>query len=136
LKPDMSTGSAETIWYRKDLDDCHSGAVLIDGKLYGSACRRGGRQFYCVDFMTGKTVKSDKTLGKVDITYADGMIYALNSSGTMHLIEVNEKGFNLVSKFDLVRKPRNSYLALPVVCDGRLYIRCDDDLHVFDISAE
>jgi outer membrane protein assembly factor BamB len=136
LKPDLSTGTAETIWYREDLDDCHSGTVLIDGRLYGSACRNGGDQFYCVDFMTGETIHADKTLGKVGITYADGMIYALNFQGAMHLIKVTETGFDLVSRFDLPKRPPNSYLALPVVCGGRLYVRCGSDLHAYDIRAQ
>ena len=136
IKPDVASGNAETVWYREDLDDCHSGAVLVDGKLFGSACRLGGKQFYCVDFMTGKTIKSDNTLGKVGITYADGMIYALNFQGTMHLIKVTGDGFERVSQFQMPKKPANSYLALPVVCGGRLYIRCDHDLHAFAISAD
>lgn len=135
IKPDLSTHSAETVWHREDLDDCHSGALLLDGRLYGNACRLGGRQFYCVDFLTGKNIMTDKTMGKVGITVADGMIYALNFQGTMSLLAITPDGFELVSRFELKRKPVNSYLAHPVVCGGRLYIRCDSDLYAFDIRA-
>ena len=135
IKPDLSSRSAETVWHRKDLDDCHSGALLIDGRLYGTACRQGGRQFYCVDFLTGKNIKVDKTMGKTCITVAESMIYALNYQGTMSLLAATPDGFELVSRFELKRKPVNSYLAHPVVCGGRLYIRCDNDLHAFDVRA-
>ena len=135
IKPDLSTHTASTVWHREDLDDCHSGALLLDGRLYGSACRQGGKQFYCVDFLTGKNIKIDKTMGKVGITVADGMIYALNFQGTMSLLAVTPDGFKLVSRFELQRKPVNSYLAHPVVCGGRLYIRCDNDLYAFDVRA-
>jgi hypothetical protein len=53
----------------------------------------------------------------------------------MFLLAVTPKGFDMVSRFDLKRKPANSYLAHPVVCGGRLYIRCDQDLYVFDVRA-
>jgi len=135
IKPDMSSRTARTVWHREDLDDCHSGALLVDGKLYGTACRQGGRHFYCVDFLTGENIKLDKTLGKVGITFADGMIYALNFQGTMHLIAVTDDGFDLVSRFELEKKPPNSYLAHPVVCGAKLYIRCADNLHAYDIRA-
>ncbi len=36
IKPDMSSRIARTVWHREDLDDCHSGALLVDGKLYGT----------------------------------------------------------------------------------------------------
>ncbi len=134
FEPDLSTGTAKTVWHREDLDDCHSGALLVDGRLYGTSCRVGGRQFYCVDYMTGETIKVDRNMGKVGITYADGMIYALNHRGTMSLLEANRDGFEIVSSFELPAKPTNSYLAHPVVCGGRLYVRCDDDLNVFSIQ--
>jgi outer membrane protein assembly factor BamB len=136
IRPDLSSHTASTVWHREDLDDCHSGALLIDGMLYGASCRLGGKSFYCVDFLTGKTIKLDKTMGKVCITCADGMIYALNHRGTMFLLAVTADGFEMVSRFDLKRKPTNSYLAHPVVCGGRLYIRCAQDLYAYDVRAK
>ncbi|MHC4439053.1 MAG: outer membrane protein assembly factor BamB family protein [Planctomycetota bacterium] len=135
LKIDSSSHKASTVWHRPDLDDCHSGALLVDGRLYGCACRMGGKGFYCVDFLTGKTIKIDKTMGKVGITCADGMIYAVNHQGTMYLLAVIPDGFEIVSSFQLEEKPTNSYLAHPVVCGGRLYIRCGRDLHAFDVRS-
>ncbi|MEA3225021.1 MAG: PQQ-binding-like beta-propeller repeat protein [Planctomycetota bacterium] len=135
MKIDQASRTASVVWQRSDLDDCHSGTLLIDGRLYGTSCRQGGQSFYCVDYLTGRTIKLDDTMGKVGITCADGMIYTLNHRGTISLIEVNDKGFDLVSRFELKRRPTNTYLAHPVVCGGRLYIRGGGDLYVYDISA-
>ena len=135
MKIDPASGTASRVWYREDLDDCHSGTVLIDGRLYGTACRQGGAHFYCVDFLTGETVKLDETLDKVGITYADGMIYAINHRGTMYLLAVTPAGFDVVSQFELKKKPPNSYLAHPVVLGGRLYIRCYQNLHAYNVRA-
>ncbi len=136
LKIDQESKSAETIWHRRDLDDCHSGAMVIDGRLYGCACRVGARHFYCVDFFTGTTIKTDKSLGKVGLTYADGKLYAINHQGTMCLIDVPEDGFEVVSSFTVTKERPNSFLAHPVVFGGRLYIRCNKHLHVYKISAK
>ena len=78
----------------------------------------------------------DKTLGKVGITCADGMLYCLNHRGRVSLLAIAPQGFNIVSQFDLAKRPDNTYLAHPVVCGGRLYLRCDDDLYVYDIRAK
>ncbi len=136
IKPDLATRTASVVWHREELDDCHSGAFLLDGRLYGSACRMGGKSFYCVDFLTGKTIKLDQELGKVGITCADGMIYALNHRGRMSLLAPTSDGFDVVSQFELRRKPTNAYLAHPVVCGGRLYIRCGPDLHAYNVRAK
>jgi outer membrane protein assembly factor BamB len=135
LKVDPDSHTATTVWFRRDLDNCHGGAVLVDGKLFGCGCRQGGKNFYCVDFLTGDTVKLEPALGKVGITWADGMIYALNHQGTMSLLAVTPGGFEIRSRFELPKKAENTYLAHPVVCGGRLYLRCDQDLYVYDVRA-
>ena len=135
LKIDLASRSASAVWQRQDLDDCHSGALLVDGRLYGCACRMGGKNFYCIDFKTGQTIKLDATMGKVGITCADGMIYALNHQGAVSLLALTAGGFETAGRFDLKKKPVNSYLAHPVVCGGRLYIRCGQDLYAFDVRA-
>ncbi|MBE3098517.1 MAG: PQQ-like beta-propeller repeat protein [Planctomycetes bacterium] len=136
LKIDPDAKTASTVWFRKELDNCHGGAMLIDGRLYGSACRLGGKNFYCVDFLTGQPIKTDATLGKVGITVADGMMVCLNHQGTVSLLALGPEGFRIVSQFELKRKPANYYLAHPVVCGGRLYLRGGPDLFVYDVRAK
>jgi outer membrane protein assembly factor BamB len=136
MKVDMAAKTAATVWYREDLDNCHGGAVLLDGKLFGCGCRLGGKNFYCVDFLTGRTIQLDKTLGKVGISAADGMLYCLNHQGTMSLLGVKPDGFEIVSQFELPHKPANSYLAHPVICGGRLYLRCEQELFAYDIREK
>jgi outer membrane protein assembly factor BamB len=136
MKIDLAAKTASAVWYREDLDNCHGGAVLIDGKLFGSGCRQGGKNFYCVDFLTGRTIKLDKELGKVGISAADGMLYSLNHQGTMSLLAVTPDGFEVASQFELPHKPANSYLAHPVICGGRMYLRCEKDLYVYDVRAK
>jgi outer membrane protein assembly factor BamB len=133
IEPELRTAS--TVWHREDLDNCHAGSILLGDKLFGCGCRTGGKHFYCVDFLTGTTIKLDETLGKVGMTCADGMLYCLNHRGTMSLLAVTPDGFEIASQFELPRKTVNSYLAHPVVCGGRLYLRCDEDLYVYDIRA-
>jgi outer membrane protein assembly factor BamB len=133
LKLDLPTRTADTVWQHEDLDDCHSGAFLADGRLYGAACRMGGKGFYCVDFLSGRVIQIDNSLGKVGITCADGMIYALNHRGSMFLLHMTSDGFKVVSRFELPRKPTNAYLAHPVVIGGTLYIRCDQELYAYDV---
>jgi outer membrane protein assembly factor BamB len=136
MKIDPDARTAKTVWYRQDLDNCHGGTILIGGKLFGCGCRQGGKNFYCVDFLTGETKKLDKTLGKVGISYADGMLYCVNHQGMMSLLAVTPDSFEIVSQFDLGKKPANTYLAHPVICGGRMYLRCEQNLLVYDIRAK
>ncbi|MBI3987188.1 MAG: hypothetical protein HY343_09725, partial [Lentisphaerae bacterium] len=126
---------ATVVWHRKDLDNCHGGELLLDGRLFGAGCRGGGKNFHCVDFLTGQNVKLDKKLGKVGITFADGMLYCMEHQGTLSLLAVGPQGFDIVSQFVIERRTACSFLAHPIVCGGRLYIRSGPDLFVYDVRA-
>lgn len=127
--------TAAVVWSRKDLDNCHGGEVLLEGKLFGPGCRGGGKNFHCVDFLTGKNVKLDKKLGKVGITCADGMLYCMEHQGTLSLLSIGAEGFDVVSQFLVEKRPACGFLAHPIVCGGRLYIRGGPDLWVYDVKA-
>jgi hypothetical protein len=53
----------------------------------------------------------------------------------MYLLNVTDNGFEEASLFEIKKKPTNSYLAHPVVCGGRLYIRCDQDLYAYNVRT-
>jgi len=128
--------SVEKVWFLREFDNCHGGVVLLDGRLYGSGCRLGGKGFFCVEFLSGKMTHADRSVLKVGIAYADGMLYCLEHTRRMHLVEIVPEGTKIVSHFDLPgKKKTNAYLAHPVICGGRLYLRHADNLYVHDVRA-
>ncbi|NOZ20847.1 MAG: PQQ-binding-like beta-propeller repeat protein [Planctomycetes bacterium] len=124
------------VWSDKDLDNCHGGVILLDGRLYGSACKAGGKAFFCVDFQTGKIIQTDKKIEKLSLTCAEGMLYGIGQKGTVYLLATSPDGFDLVSQFRLPRENRGYSFAHPVVCGGRLYLRYHKNLYVYNIRDE
>ena len=116
-----------TTFIPESANKLHDGAVIIrDRRVWKAGC-----------FLPlTASPKLDKTLGKVGISCADGMIYALNHQGMMYLLAITPTGFDVVSQFDLGKKPANTYLAHPVICGGRMYLRCEQNLLVYDIRAK
>jgi outer membrane protein assembly factor BamB len=136
LKINDDLSGVSEVWYKREFDNCHGGVILLDDRLYGCGCRLGGKGFYCVEFLSGKVLATDRTVGKVSLAYADGMLYALNHKGPMYLIEIEPVGFQIVSRFDIPKKAHGLYLCHPVICGGRLYIRHDTHLYCYDIQAK
>lgn len=134
LAPD-SLSVAES-WFGTDMDNCHGGVIYLDGYLYGSGCRLYKRGLVCADFATGKTMFNAQEVGKVSVTYADGLLYCLGNDCTMALVKVTPQQAMIVSRFTPPWKEKPPCLSHPVVCGGRLYIRHLDDLFVYDISAK
>jgi outer membrane protein assembly factor BamB len=134
INPDLE--GVSRVWYREDFDNCHGGVILRDGYLYGCGCRLGGKGFYCIDFLTGETKYSTTELGKISITYADGMLYCLDNRRRMSLVQPTPTGFRIVSQFRLPPGNDGPSLCHPVVCGGRLYVRHDQSLWVYDVKAK
>ncbi|MEW6355140.1 MAG: PQQ-binding-like beta-propeller repeat protein [Planctomycetota bacterium] len=124
------------LWCNKELDNCHGGVILLENRLYLSACKAGGKAFFCADLKTGKVIKSDDSIDKLSLAYADGMLYGITEKGKTYLIAVKPDGFAVVSEFQLPKESRSPCFAHPVICGGRLYLRHGVNLYVYDVRGE
>lgn len=122
-------------WFGTDLDNCHGGVILRDGCLYGSGCRLYKKGLLCVDFATGNTIYANQEIGKVSVTWADGLLYCLGNEGAVLLVEATPRQARIISRFELPRPDSLPCLTHPVVCGGRLYLRHLNDLWAYDIQA-
>jgi len=81
----------------------------------------------------GETAPHSPYPGKGSIIYADDMLYCLGERGKMGLIEANPAAFKIVSLFGLPKGEGRCWTH-PVISDGKLYLRWDDNLYVHDIK--
>jgi outer membrane protein assembly factor BamB len=116
------------------LQNHHGGFVLIDGVIYGGHGQSNGFPF-ALELTTGRMlwdrVRGAGT-GSAAVTAADGHLYFRYQDGTMALIAVNPKAYQLKSSFTIpnVHNPSWSH---PVVTDGKLYLREQDTLYVHNV---
>ena len=54
----------------------------------------------------------------------------------MRLIEPSSKGLKVVSKFRVPKGGKSLFLAHPVICGGRLYVRHADHLYAYYMEAK
>jgi outer membrane protein assembly factor BamB len=124
--------SAEKVWFNELLDNHHGGILYLDDHIYGTGHEKKG--WYCLDFKTGKTLFRDAEGGKGSFMYADGMFYYFTERGQVNLVKSSNESFKIVSSFQLPNMSTGFRWAHPVVCDGRLYLRHDDNLFVYKLS--
>ena len=81
--------------------------------------------------MWGGNFRNDGS-GSAAITAADGHVYFRYENGVMMLIEASPTAYREKGKFQIpgVRNPSWSH---PVVTGGRMYLREQDALHVYDV---
>jgi outer membrane protein assembly factor BamB len=129
LRPTATGVEAELAWESSRLNVEHGSYVLVDGYVYAPH----GVGWICLELKTGTERWSGRGPGKGSIVYADGMLYCLAENGRMGLIEANPTAYKMVSMFELP-KGEGPCWTHPVIADGKLYLRWDDNLYVYDIK--
>jgi len=126
-------GSSVTeVWRNETLDNQMGGAILLDGKIYGSG--HANRQWFCLDWKTGEQLFAAKMLSKGNVIYADGMLYCYGDSGEIALVDVSEDSFNKVSSFRVPYGQKQHWAHL-VIHNKRLYVRHGNSLMVYSLKA-
>lgn len=113
----------------------HGGMVFLNGYVYAGTGHNNGLPI-CLELATGRIVWGgdfrNAGSGSAAVTAADGHLYFRYQNGVMMLIEANPKEYREKSSFQIpnVRNPSWSH---PVVTGGRLYLREQDQLYVYDV---
>ncbi len=120
------------VWENTTLDCEFSGAILVDGNIYGSG-REKDRALQCIDWETGELKYKTDSVKNGTTFYADGMIYFYEEKGGMYLIEPGKSGFKIISSFK-INLGKGTHWSHPTINDGVLYIRHNDALMAYNIK--
>lgn len=122
--------AATEAYFTREMKNHHGGMVLVDGYLYGF----NDLILTCLEFATGKLMWRDRSVGKGSVTYADGHLYIQSENNMVGLAEASPTAYVEKGRFPIPEKGQMSW-AHPVISDGRLYVRNQDTLLVYDIKA-
>jgi outer membrane protein assembly factor BamB len=137
LIPDGKGGvdaKQEYILTNKQLNNHHGGMVMVGDHVYGGHGQNDGKPF-CIEWKTGKFAWGPERgpgSGSAAVVYADGNVYYRYQGGTVALIEATPKALNVKSAFDA--RIGSPDWAHPVIADGKLFLRGEDTLRVYDLK--
>jgi outer membrane protein assembly factor BamB len=122
-------------WQNKTLDCHHHGVVLIDGYIYGSNWISNTKgNWICLKWDTGEVMYEEPWINKGSIIEADNKLFCFEEkSGTVGLVKLNPKKFEVVSSFK-INKGNGMFWAHPMINDGKLFIRHGSFLMVYNIK--
>ena len=121
---------ANEVYHTPNMRNHHGGVVVVEGYLYGF----NDLILTCLEFATGNVMWRDRSVGKGSVTYADGHLYIQGENNMVGLAEASSSGYREKGRFEIPDKGQMSW-AHPVISDGRLYVRNQDTLLVYDIKA-
>jgi outer membrane protein assembly factor BamB len=121
---------AQETYFTRGMQNHHGGVVLVNGTIYGFS----NAILAALEFATGKTLWQNRSVGKGSVAYADGRLYMLSEDNVVGLAEVTPKGYRETGRFQIADQGLPSW-SHPVVSGGRLYIRNQNILTVYDVRA-
>ena len=139
LEKDGDGIKANEVWYlsSKDLQN-HHGGMVMDGDYVYMGNKHGQGFPVCFEFMTGKKLWDGRgpAGGSAAITWVDGyLIFRYQENGLVALIKAAPEKYEVVGKFKPAFKDKESW-AQPVVVNGKLYLREQDQLMIYDVAKK
>ena len=123
--------SARQIYFTREMQNHHGGLVLVNGYLYGFH----NSILVCMEFATGNVFWRARSVGKGTLTYADGNLYILGEDNVVGLAAAAPGGYQEKGRFTIADQGLPSW-SHPVVSGGRLYIRNQNMLTAYDVTAK
>ncbi len=140
LSPSAAGVSAEEVYFLKgnDFQNHHGGMIQLGDYVYAGAKHNNGLPT-CIEWKTGKIVWGSDFrgpgTGSAALTYADGHLIFRYQDGVVALIEATPEEYRLKGSFIPAYQKGNSW-SHPVILAGKLYLREQEKLMCYDISAK
>lgn len=130
LKLDGGGGAvrADEVYFNRNMRNHYSSSVLIGEHLYGFS----GTVLTAMHFQTGEVAWRDRSVGKGSVIAAEGLLYCLGEDGVVGLVEAHPAAYRERSRFEIGRGEFPTWTP-PVIANGRLYLRDQDNLYCYDI---
>lgn len=134
----VSKSGAEVVWKSKVFSSHLSDPFLIDGHIYGYS--GDGNQnkgvFKCVELETGVEKWSTKEIGWGTSVAVDNYLLCCDLKGNLFLIKPDPEKFVKVTSMPKIwGKVRGWTWTIPVLANGKLYLRFKQSLMCFNIKG-
>ena len=131
LTPGQNSVAAREVYFTRDMRNHHATSLLIGDYLYGFS----DAILLAMKFDTGQVAWRDRSVGKGSMVFADGRIYLYSEQGVVGLAEPDPAGYKEQGRFQI--KPGSlPTWSHPIVANGKLFIREQDNIYAFDVRQK
>ena len=122
--------SAKENYANKEVKNHHGGVIRIGDYLYAS----NDLTIVCLEMATGEVAWEERSVGKGSLAYADGHLYLRSERGPIALIEANPEKYMEKGRFEQPDRSRRRSWPHPVIANGHLFLRDQNQLFCYDIT--
>jgi len=131
LTPAPNKVTARQVYFTRDMRNHHATSVLIGDYLYGFS----DAILMAMKFDSGQVAWRDRSVGKGSVVFADDRLYLYSEQGVVGLAEASPTGYREHGRFQ-IRAGSAPTWSHPVVSNGKLFIRDQDNIYAFDVRQK
>ncbi|MFN0051174.1 MAG: PQQ-binding-like beta-propeller repeat protein [Planctomycetales bacterium] len=109
----------------------HGGMILYEGHVYGA----DDAILTCLELKTGTVKWQNRSVGKCSLTCVQGLLIVRSEQGPVALVAASPAGYKELGRFSPPNRSQSSAWTYPVVCGGKLFLRDQDLLQVYDLKG-
>jgi outer membrane protein assembly factor BamB len=130
LTPSAGGIDAKQVYFTRDMRNHHASSVLIGDHLYGFS----DAILTAMKFDSGEVAWRDRSVGKGSVVFADDRLYLYSEQGVVGLAEASPTGYREHGRFQIPTGNLPTW-SHPVVSNGKLFIRDQDNLFAFEVRG-
>jgi len=135
----VGDAGVDVLWTSKVIAAHHSDPFIIDGFIYGYSgqSNQNTGHFKCVKLDDGTEKWSTDKLGWGTTLYVDGHLLCMDNKGSLFLVKPDQDALLVVTQFNnALGAIDHPAWTIPVVANGRLYLRYMQRLVCYSLTSE
>jgi outer membrane protein assembly factor BamB len=131
VKAAGNVASAEEVYFTREMRNHHASSVVVGDYLYGFS----SSILTALKFDTGDLAWRHRSVGKGSLIYADQRLYLYSEQGTIGLAEASPTEYREHGRFSIQQTGPPTW-SHPIITNGRLIIRDQDNVYAYDIRTK
>jgi outer membrane protein assembly factor BamB len=131
IKAAGNIASASEVYFTRDMRNHHASSVVVGNAVYGFS----SSILTALNFDTGQMLWRNRSVGKGSLIYADNRLYLYGENGTVALADAAPDAYRERGRFSIGTSTSNPAWSHPIITNGKLIIRDQDNVYAYDVTA-
>ena len=130
VKAAGNIASATEVYFTREMRNHHASSVLVGDHIYGFS----SSILTALQFDTGETAWRHRSVGKGSVIYADERLYScMERTGRWDSPKPRPPAIASAGRFSIAPSTSNPSWSHPIVTNGKLIIRDQDNIYAYNI---
>jgi outer membrane protein assembly factor BamB len=124
--------TANEVYFTREMRNHHASSVLVGDHLYGFS----SSILTALLFETGAMAWRDRSVGKGSLIVADNRLYLYSEDGVVGLADVSPAAYRERGRFSIPQQSGSPTWSHPIISNGLLIIRDQDNVFAYTVRAK